>query len=51
MDYLGLFVVGVVVGFCLAAYSAAASDSKSVEHGYIKIGGKIYKLEIIDKKE
>ena len=51
MDYLGLLVIGVVVGFYLAAFASVSSDRKAVEHGYIKLDGKIYKLESIDKEE
>lgn len=51
MDYLGLLVIGVVVGFCLAARASISSDRKSVEHGYIKLDGKIYKIESIFKEE
>lgn len=51
MDYLGILVIGVVVGFCLAACASVSSDRKAVESGYIKIDGKMYKIESIFKEE
>lgn len=51
MDYLGILVIGIVVGFCLAVFASMASDRKSAEHGFIKLDGAVYKLTKLEKEE
>ncbi len=51
MDYLGILVIGVVFGFCLAACGSIASDKKSAESGFIKLDGEVYKLTKLEKEE
>lgn len=51
MEYLGILVIGVVFGFCLAADGSIASDKESAESGLIKLDGEVYKLTKLEKEE
>lgn len=51
MDYLGILVIGIVVGFCLAVSASNAHDKKAAEFGFIKLDGAIYKLTKLEKEE
>lgn len=44
MDYVGIFIVGVVFGFVAAACASNSIDKKSAESGFVKLDGKIYRL-------
>lgn len=51
MDYLGILVIGVVMGFCLAVSASNSRDKTAAESGFIKLDGAIYKLTKLEKEE
>ena len=51
MDYLGIIVIGVVLGFCLAVSASNSHEKRAAESGFIKLDGAIYKLTKLDKEE
>ena len=51
MDYLGILVVGVVLGFCVAVSASNSHDKKAAGSGFIKLDGEIYKLTKLEKEE
>jgi len=51
MDYLGILVIGVVLGFCLAVSASNSHDKKAAESGFIKLDGAIYKLGKLEKED
>lgn len=51
MDYLGILVIGIVLGFCVAASASNSIDKESAEYGFVKLDGAIYKLTKLEKEE
>lgn len=51
MDYLGTLVIGVVLGFCMAASASNSIDKEAAEFGYVKLDGEIYRLTKLEKEE
>jgi hypothetical protein len=51
VDYLGILVIGVVLGFCIAVSGSNSSDKKAAESGYVKLDGEIYRLTKLEKEE
>ena len=51
MDYLGILVIGVVLGFCIAVSASNSNDKKAAASGFIKLDGEIYKLTKLEKEE
>ena len=51
MDYLGILIVGIVLGFCFAVSASNSSDKKAAEFGYVKLDGAIYKLTKLEQEE
>ena len=51
MDYLGILIVGIVLGFCFAVSASNSIDKKAAEFGYVKLDGAIYKLTKLEKEE
>jgi len=51
VDYLGILVIGVVLGFCIAVSASNSHDKKAAESGFTKLDGEIYKLTKLEKEE
>jgi hypothetical protein len=51
VDYLGILVIGVVLGFCIAVSASNSSDKKAAASGYVKLDEEIYRLTKLEKEE
>jgi hypothetical protein len=51
VDYLGILVIVVVLGFCIAVSGSNSSDKKAAESGHVKLDGEIYRLTRIEKED